>query len=564
MDIRKTILYFALAVLGVMLWHTWQHDYPSSAQLAAASSVDTNVAKHPAEFAPAANGQAAPSYQASAKTLATALPDDKFITVKTDLISAKINLRGGDMVEAKLLHYPVSLADKNNAIQILNSSNDALYIAQSGLSVPSQQKAATPITYSSAESNYVLKNGDKSLVVTLKGENSAGLAVVKTFTFKPNDYAVQTGMQLTNTASQPWQGNVYNQITRRFVPLTDAFSSRSYDGPAVSTENTPYKKLPYATLSESNFSRDIQNGWIAMQQHYFLSAWVAPKNQTLHYYSRSFGQGDDGKNNIFILGYMSAPIQLAPNASTTFNSVLYVGPEIAKNLTPIAKSLSLTVDYGWLWPISKFLFWLMSEIHRFVGNWGWSIILVTIAIKLAFYWLSNKSYASMAKTRELQPKIKALQERYGDDKQAMSKAMMEMYRKEKINPLGGCLPMVIQIPVFIALYYVLIESVELRQAPFIFWIHDLSMKDPYFILPILMGLSMLLQQKISPPPPDPAQAKMMMMLPIVFTVFFATFPAGLVLYWITNNCASILQQWFVMKTHKAKSAKSLPGKKSHK
>lgn len=551
MDFRKTILYFALAVLGVMLWHTWQHDYSLPAQMAADSPADIAAARHPAEFAPIANGQQAPSYQVNAKTLATALPADKVITVKTDVISAKINLRGGDLVDAKLLQYPVSIADKNNAIQILNPSNDALYIAQSGLSVPSnEQKTSTPIMYTSAETSYVLKPGDKSLVVTLKGENGAGLTVVKTFTFKPNDYAVQTGMQLTNTASQPWQGNVYNQITRRFVPLTNAFSSRSYDGPAVSTENTPYKKLPYATLNESNFSRDIQNGWIAMQQHYFLSAWVAPKNQTLHYYSRSFGQGEDGKNNIFVLGYMSAPIQLAPNTSTSFNSVLYVGPEIAKNLAPIAKGLNLTVDYGWLWPISKFLFWLMSEIHRFVGNWGWSIILVTIAIKLAFYGLSNKSYASMAKTRELQPKIKALQERYGDDKQAMSKAMMEMYRKEKINPLGGCLPMVVQIPVFIALYYVLIESVELRQAPFIFWIHDLSMKDPYFILPILMGLSMLLQQKISPPPPDPAQAKMMMMLPIVFTVFFATFPAGLVLYWLTNNCASILQQWYVMKSHK--------------
>ena len=254
------------------------------------------------------------------------------------------------------------------------------------------------------------------------------------------------------------------------------------------------------------------------------------------------------------MGYLSQPIALAPNATTTFNATLYVGPEIATNLTPLAKGLDLTVDYGWLWPISKFLFWLMSKIHHYIGNWGWSIIAVTIIIKIAFYGLSNKSYFSMAKTRDLQPRIKALRDRHGDDKQSMSKAMMELYRKEKINPLGGCLPMVIQIPVFIALYYVLIESVELRQAPFILWIHDLSVMDPYFILPVLMGLSMFVQQKLSPPAPDPMQAKMMMFLPLIFTVFFCTFPAGLVLYWLTNNCASVLQQWIVMERHKKTKA----------
>ena len=555
MDFRKTILYFALAGLGVMLWHTWQHDYPSQAMLAAqVTQADAQVVKHPMEYAPAANGQTASAYQASPKALSAALPKNKMISVKTDVLDAKINLHGGDLVEAKLLQYPVSLKDKTHSVQILNADNDALYVAQSGLSVPSKQ-TSTAIVYTAAETNYVLKNGDNTVVVTLNGTAASGIAVQKTFTFTRNNYAIQTAVQLKNNSSTLWQGNIYNQITRRDVPPTDALASRSYNGAAVSTENTPYKKLTFETLSESDFSHDIQNGWIAMQQHYFLSAWVPPKDQSLHYYSRSFGHGDDGKNNVFVLGYMSPSIQLAANATQSFNSTLYVGPEIAKNLEPLAKGLSLTVDYGWLWPISKFLFWLMSEIHHFVGNWGWSIILVTILIKIAFYWFSNKSYVSMAKTRDVQPKIKALRDRHGDDKSAMSKAMMEMYRKEKINPLGGCLPMVIQIPVFIALYYVLIESVELRQAPFIFWIHDLALKDPFYILPVLMGLSMLLQQKLSPPPPDPAQAKMMMMLPVVFTVFFATFPAGLVLYWLTNNCASILQQWFVMRTHSTKKTK---------
>ncbi|PIZ05051.1 MAG: membrane protein insertase YidC [Gammaproteobacteria bacterium CG_4_10_14_0_8_um_filter_38_16] len=559
MDFRRSILYFAVAILGVMLYHAWKSDY-SPKPTAGVNAISAQVAHHPIEFAPTASSTStstgvitSPDYQASAKTLSAALPKNKMIVVQTDVLDAQINLRGGNLVEAKLVKYPISLKEKNQPVRLLNSDNDKLYIAQSGLSVASAKAGAGSILYNSAHSSYVLQNGQNNLVVTLTGKTAQGLVVQKTFTFIRGKYAVDTAMTLTNKGSQNWQGNIYNQITRRYVGVNGSFYTRSYDGASVATQGTPYKKLTFESLSESDFSRDIHGGWLAMQQHYFLTAWIPPKNQMLHYYSRSFGHGDDGKDNIFVLGYMSPSIQLAPNASTTFNSTFYVGPEIAKNLDKLAKGLGLTVDYGWLWPISKFLFWLMMKIHQYVGNWGWSIILVTVIIKLAFYWLSNKSYASMARTRDLQPKIKALKDRFGDDKQAMSKAMMEMYRKEKINPLGGCLPMIVQIPVFIALYYVLIESVELRQAPFIFWIHDLSMKDPYFILPVLMGLSMLLQQKLSPPPPDPAQAKMMMLLPVVFTVFFATFPAGLVLYWLTNNCVSILQQWIVMRTHQGKT-----------
>ena len=553
MDFRKSILYFVLAILGVMLWHAWQHDYPAQT-VAAATSV---AEQHPAEYAPDAYNKGVvlqAQAHAASKTAAEVIPQNKMISVKTDLLDAQINLQGGNLVEAKLLKYPVSLQEKNTPIQILNSNEDVLYVAQSGLSVPSNQDAGK-ITYQTAKSTYNLADGQNILTVTLTGKTSDGLSVEKTYTFVRGNYAIKTAITLTNHSGKTWTGNIYNQITRRYVATNGSFYFRSYNGAAISTENTPYKKLTFESLSENNYSHDIHGGWLAMQQHYFLSAWIPPKNQTYHYYSRSFGNGDDGKNNVFVLGYMTQPIQLAANASSTFNAKFYVGPEIAKNLDALAKGLGLTIDYGILSPISQFLFWLMTEIHHYIGNWGWSIILVTILVKIAFVGLSNKSYASMAKTRELQPKIKALQLRHSDDKQAMSKAMMELYRKEKINPLGGCLPMIVQIPVFIALYYVLIESVELRQAPFIFWIHDLAVKDPYYILPVLMGLSMLLQQKLSPPPPDPAQAKMMMMLPVVMTVFFATFPSGLVLYWITNNCASILQQWFVMRTHQGKSLK---------
>lgn len=552
MDFRKTILYFALAILGVMLWHAWLHDYPPSKSTAATAQ------QHPAEYTPDAysSGTIITQAHTAAKTASEVIPKNKMISVKTDVLDVKINLQGGNLVSAKLQHYPVSLQEKNTPIQILNANEDELYIAQSGLSVPSDQ-AASQITYKTAQANYVFPNDQNILTVILNGKTRDGISVQKTFIFTRGNYAIKADMTLTNQSGKTWDGNIYNQITRRYVPANGSFYSRSYTGAAVSTEHTPYKKLTFESMADNNFSRDVHGGWLAMQQHYFLSAWIPPKNQTYHYYSRSFGDGEDGKNNVFVLGYMTQPIQLAPNATTTLNAKFYVGPEIAKHLDALAKGLGLTIDYGILSPISQVLFWVLQEIHHYLGNWGWSIILVTILIKIAFYGLSNKSYASMARTRDLQPKIKILRERYSDDKQGLSKAMMELYRKEKINPLGGCLPMVIQIPVFIALYYVLIESVELRQAPFIFWIHDLSVKDPYFILPVLMGLSMLLQQKLSPPPPDPAQAKMMMFLPVIMTIFFVTFPSGLVLYWITNNCASILQQWIVMRSHAGKTLKKL-------
>ncbi len=293
-----------------------------------------------------------------------------------------------------------------------------------------------------------------------------------------------------------------------------------------------------------------------MQQQYFLSAWVPNQNTVNHYYSHvTVPKDSTGKNDIYTLGYVTPALSLAPGQSGSSQSTLYVGPEIASNLQPLAKGLDLTIDYGWLWWLSKILFWIMKHINSVVHNWGWTIVLTTALIKIVFYWFSDKSYRSMAKMRQVQPRMQALKERFGDDKQALTKATMELYKKEKINPMGGCLPMLIQIPVFFALYYVLIEAVQLRQAPFIFWIHDLSVKDPFYILPILMGASMFLQQRLSPPPPDPTQAKIFMFLPLIFTVFFLSFPAGLVLYWLTNNVLSIAQQYYVMKTFDPKKEK---------
>jgi YidC/Oxa1 family membrane protein insertase len=294
-------------------------------------------------------------------------------------------------------------------------------------------------------------------------------------------------------------------------------------------------------MDEQNLNVSITGGWAAMLEHYFLSAWVPANTEMFNYYSHV----TDG--DMYTLGMLSAPLTLQPGATTIVGAKLYTGPEIMDRLKAVAPNLDLTIDYGFLWFISIAIFWLMKQIYQIVGNWGWSIVLVTVIIKLAFYHLSAKSYRSMAAMRKLQPRLQMLKERYGDDKQKLTQTTMELYKAEKINPLGGCLPVLVQIPVFIALYWVLIESVELRQAPFILWIHDLSAKDPYFILPIIMGITMFIQQHLNPPPADPVQAKMMKFLPIFFTFLFINFPAGLVLYWIVNNSISILQQWYITK-----------------
>jgi len=329
-------------------------------------------------------------------------------------------------------------------------------------------------------------------------------------------------------------------------------------GGAITSPDKAYQKISFSDMLDGNLSKNVKGGWAVMQQHYFLSAWIPNKQKTNHYYTSV------SQNGIYTIGFVGPRLKIAPGDKLSTKTTFYAGPQLSDRLQAIAPNLDLTVDYGWLWFISIAIFWLMKKIYLLIGNWGWSIVLVTIAIKALFYKLSATSYRSMAKMRRLAPKIKALKERVGNDKQKMSQATMELYKKEKVNPFGGCLPILIQIPFFIALYYVLIESVELRQAPFIFWIHDLSIKDPFYVLPVLMGISMFIQQKLSPAPPDPIQAKMMMLLPVVFTVFFLNFPAGLVLYWFVNNTLSILQQWYVMRKLEkelARASKPKPKKK---
>ncbi len=557
MNFRKIVLYLIAAIIGVALWSAWQHDYPQTAATTAqptASNNSTSVNTNSSAPAPFVNNQQSNSQpSANSTNTSVAVPNANiamshsrhWINVKTDVLNLMIDPQGGSIVGAALPKYPVSVQQKNTPIQIFSPDQDNIYVAQSDITSRQHTK---PVVYRSVKQTYQLASGQKQLRVALIGSTSNGLRITKILTFVRGSYAINVSFNIKNVGSEVWNGSVYNQFTRRNVPIKRSFHSRSYDGAAISTSDVPYDQVSFEKLAEQNIDQTVKKGWIAMQQPYFVSAWVPQTQQVNRFYSTSEGNGDDGKYNVFRLGYVSPQISLQPMHTFQSRSTLYVGPELASQLSAVAPHLNLTINYGWLAPISMLIFVIMKYIHSIVGNWGWSIVLVTVFIKIIFYPFSAKSLKSMAKLRLLQPKFAALKERHGDDKQAIGKATMEIYKKEKVNPMSGCLPMIIQIPVFFALYYVLIESVQLRQAPFIFWIHDLSVKDPYYVLPILMGISMFVQQKMNPPPPDPTQAKMMMFLPVIFTVFFLSFPAGLVLYWLTNNCVQTLHQWYVMKT----------------
>jgi YidC/Oxa1 family membrane protein insertase len=545
--IYRIALYVAVALLGVFIWNAWKKEHP------------TTPVQQPAEVSSKSGDFVPPSYSTATPT-STSTPaapsnveqsstpvNQSLINVKTDVLDVNINTKG-DLIDAKLLKYDESLDDPRIPMPILNSDPNSLYVAQTGVKATDAQQTES-IQYQVNQSQYELAEGQNNLAVTLTGKTASGLQVTKTFNFTRGKYDIDMDYQIRNTGNAPWSGNIYQQIIRKNVPPKGSQHSRSFNGAAISSPEKPYQKLPFKKLNELQINQNIQGGWIAMQQPYFLTAWVPAANQVNHYYSSV-------TNDVYTLGFVTPSLNLAPNAQAQQKTTFYVGPELPDNLKSLGKGLDLTIDYGWLWMISKIIFWVMDHIHSVVQNWGWSIIITTLLIKLLFYKLSEKSYVSMAKMRDVAPRLQALKDRYGEDKQALSRATMDFYKKEKINPLGGCLPTIIQIPVFIALYYVLIESVQLRQAPFIFWIKDLSVHDPFYVLPILMGISMFFQQRLSPPPPDPTQAKMMMLLPVVFTVFFLSFPAGLVLYWLVNNCASIFQQWYVMKTYKSPRVKN--------
>jgi len=551
----KIALYVALFLVASVLFFKWQmvnapapQPEASTAQSQAvgssADAASSNVPNLPVSTGDSGSSKA----HLLLGTPPASTLSNNVITVDTPVMKVAISPIGGKIVSLYLTHYNANLKS-DQPFQLLAQNQNALhYVVESGL-VSSDPAMPKNMVFKSAQTHYTLDD-EGQLSVNLTWQGSQGLEITKTFTFLPNAYTVSVNYTIHNTGKAAWSGRFYGELTRNKVEEKSSLlnSYTNYTGAAISYPDDHYQKVKFSEMEDSAISQTVKSGWVAMLQHYFITAFVPPKGVDITQFSAV-------NNGLYSIGLALPTVTVAPGASETTGATLYAGPAISSELNAIAPYLGKTVDYGWLWFISDLIFAVMKWIHAFVGNWGVAIILVTCLIKLIFYPLSAKSYLSMAKMRALQPKIKALREKVGSDRQKLGMATMELYRKEKVSPLGGCLPIMIQIPVFIALYWVLMESVELRQAPFFGWIHDLSVHDPLYILPVLMGLSMFVQQRLNPAPPDPMQAKIMMFLPVVFTVMFLSFPAGLVLYWLVNNCLSILQQWWVMSRYQKRTKK---------
>jgi YidC/Oxa1 family membrane protein insertase len=553
MDNFRFILILALAFILLMLYQAWQIDYgfkPEDGGQAPITelpdtSSPTTVSSSNLELpTPKEDLQVSPAELPMAQNKRL-LSSDSRIYVETDVFKLEMDTTGGDVRRVDLLQYPVEADKPDKPFRLMDEDLPNLFVAQSGL-LPAQNAPTHLAIYQSKQSHYRLSEGAESLEVKLHWQSEEGVKVTKIYTFHRGSYVIDVKYLVDNQSVGPWVGQLYGQFQRTQVDLGESRFLYTYMGGAISSPEQLYEKISFDEIQDDSFNQENRpawnNGWIAMLQHYFVSAWV-PEPELVHkYYTKMLKVG-----HRHVLGFYGPKQVVAPGTQGIFNIALFVGPKLQDKLLALAPGLDLTVDYGWLWFIAQPLFWVLEWVYDWVGNWGWAIIILTILIKLAFFHLSATSYKSMANMRRLQPRLMTLKERYGDDKTKLNQAMMELYKKEKINPLGGCLPILVQIPVFIALYWVLLESVELRQADFIWWITDLSSPDPFFVLPLIMGATMLVQHFLNPAPIDPIQQKMMMALPIVFTVFFAFFPAGLVLYWVVNNVLSIAQQWVITK-----------------
>lgn len=552
MDNARLILLFALGLVSLSLYQAWQQDYAVKPSQTPATAIDTagenSTVPAPSTTTDGTTLQsdvplATVDKPAAIPGLPVATPGE-FIRIKTDVLNLKIDSRGGTIVESSLEKMPVSLDNPDIKIKLLNLEPARYFVAQSGLIGASAAMAPKhdEAIYQFEKREYQLQEGEDELTVTLKWSTDTGIEVSKHYHLKRGSYIINVEHEVKNNSQEMWAGRSYQQLQRvNYDEDTGSSFMMFYMGGGYYTVENKFSKYDYDDMAESNLDVDTVGGWITMMQHYYAGAWVPAKDQKNHLYSKSLG------NERYMIGSYSPSVTLQSGETHNFSSDLFIGPKLDDQLQETAEGLELVRDYGFLAVIAKPMFWVLQKIHGYVGNWGWSIILFTILLKIAFYKLSETSYRSMANMRKMTPRIQALKDRYGDDKKRMQQAMMELYKTQKINPLGGCLPMLVQMPFFIALYWVLMESVELRHAPWILWIQDLSTKDPYFILPLIMGVSMFVQQKLNPAPPDPMQAKMMQMLPIVFTFFFAFFPAGLVLYWVVNNLLSITQQYIITK-----------------
>ena len=558
MDNIRFVLIVTFAMLVFMLQQAWQQDYgpkPEVAAIADPAAVSTKA------DLPTETGASAQTENSAAVPLAT-VASANIITVKTDVLALEIDLQGGTIQNLDLLSYPteqantavnslrklvgLAAAEKNTApVRLFDSNQEKLFVAQSGL-IADSGFAPAPNHHSvfkNEQSHYDLHPEQDSLTVPLTWTDNNGLTITKSFTFKRGSYQITLEQKVDNNSGKAWSGRQYSQLLK--VPDTTSKGGmltggmRAFDGGVIYTEKNKYQKISFDDMVDENLNVVSPGGWTAMIQHYFASAWIPPADQENHFYTKTLTEGH------YIIGTYSPPVTVNANSGAQFVAQLFAGPKIQPMMEKTAPGLELTVDYSFLTFIGKPIYWLLNQIHDAVGNWGVAIMGVTFCIKLLFFPLSQASFKSMAKMRKIQPRLKELQERFADDRPRFNTEMMSLYKKEKVNPLGGCLPILVQIPVFMCLYWVLSETVEFRMAPFMLWIQDLSIQDPFYVLPVIMGITMKIQQGLNPAPIDPIQAKVMKMFPIVFTIFFLFFPAGLVLYWVINNTLSIIQQTII-------------------
>ncbi|MBX3724291.1 MAG: membrane protein insertase YidC [Xanthomonadales bacterium] len=558
----RPLLFIAWLLGAYLLWQAW-NDFnappPSPAPAASAGvlddgalPVDPTVPMAPA--APASDTPLAPAAMSAVPTPAAETPAaaaSRRVTVETDVLRLVIDARGGTIVKAELLAYPQTLRS-SQPVELLSDDPARLFHAQTGLVSANGPAPDHTALWEIERDRYAMQGDHVTVPLTWRGDN--GLVITKLFVLRRGDYAVEVRHEIRNEGSEPWTGSVYRQLQRVPMRTSTGFSftdatAITFHGAAWYSPEERFEKRQFDDFAGKPLNRTVTGGWTGLLQHYFFAAWIPDTAQANDFSTQPVPP------NRFLIRQVAAAASVPPGGEHVDSARLWVGPKLQNVLPEVAPGLELTVDYGIFTFLAKPLFWALDKFYRLVGNWGLAIILVTLLIKLLFYKLSEAQYRSMAKMRKLQPRLVQLKERYGDDRQKMNMAMMELYKKEKINPLGGCLPILLQIPVFIALYWVLLESVELRQAPFFLWIQDLSARDPYFVLPVLNGLTMWLTQKLSPSPGmDPIQKRIFQIMPIMFSVMFAFFPAGLVLYWTTNGALGLLQQWVITKRIEAKPA----------
>lgn len=550
MDSQRNLLVIGLLVVSFLLWQQWQTDKAPKPQAAAVTQTDSSVPQA--------------STTANADVPADQAPQThrQLITLVSDQLQLQVDTLGGDIVDAKLLNHTVAQGS-SEPFELLMDKPGRLYIAQSGLigrDGPDSRAEGRPV-YTTTASEFRLADGQDKLVVPFSWTNADGVTFTKEFTLSRGKFTVDVDYKVNNSSSKPLEMQFYGQLKQTIAAPADqqshALMASAYRGAAYSSTENRYKKETFDNIKESNLNVTTEGGWVGMLQHYFVAAWAGEPNGKNNLYTRAVSNNQDA-----IIGLKEPMQSIAAGNTATLGATLWVGPKLQDEMAAVAKHLDLTVDYGWLWFIAQPMFKLLKFLHSLVGNWGVAIILITLIVRGGMYPLTKAQYTSMAKMRMLQPKLQALRERFGDDRQKMSQGMMELYKQEKVNPLGGCFPILIQMPIFIALYWTLMESVELRHAPFALWLTDLSVKDPYFVLPLLMGATMWWIQKMSPTTvTDPMQQKVMQFMPIIFTFMFLWFPAGLTLYWLVSNIVTICQQTLIYRQLEKKGLHSREKKK---